>query len=183
MQQHLTQSEAIKNSLMSDLQSRCERIIELEIALDQVRDQYNLAIRNNNNKSQQKKIALLQRNLEQLTQVQRQIIEQNSTLKKEVVISQKLLVSRNDRITELEESLRKCQLVAAQERENFADNLTGLRDRLAEVKSRSNRITSDSSVRIVKPLRGGGGSSSTSSESKPSGLWDRFNSLYNSPSA
>jgi hypothetical protein len=48
-------------------------VVELEIQLDEIREQYNNVIRNSNSKAQQKKMAFLERNLEQLTLVQKQV--------------------------------------------------------------------------------------------------------------
>jgi hypothetical protein len=47
--------------------------VELEIQLDEIKEQYNNVIRNSNSKAQQKKMAFLERNLEQLTLVQKQV--------------------------------------------------------------------------------------------------------------
>src|SRR5581483_11140376 len=63
----------MKKALMRDLQNRCEKVVELEISLDETREQYNNVLRNNNSKAQQKKMAFLERNLEQLTNVQKQV--------------------------------------------------------------------------------------------------------------
>lgn len=134
MQSHIEQFETMKNALMKDLQDRCERVVELEISLDQAREQYNLAIRDGNNKQQQKKMGMLQRNLEQLTQVQRQLVEQNVVLKKDVAMAHKILEARNDRIQSLEMALRDSQGRLGQESEIFETKLTYLRDRLMEVK-------------------------------------------------
>ncbi|VVT46768.1 uncharacterized protein SAPINGB_P001377 [Magnusiomyces paraingens] len=134
MQTNIAQYETLKSSLMRDLQERCERVVELEISLDAAREQYNLAIRNSNTKQQQKKMALLQRNLEQLTSVQRQLVEQNVGLKRDVAMAQKILEARNDRIQDLENALRESQSRLGQESELFESQLTYLRDRLIEVK-------------------------------------------------
>ena len=48
------------------------QVVELEIQLDEIKEQYNNVIRNSNSKAQQKKMAFLERNLEQLTLVQKQ---------------------------------------------------------------------------------------------------------------
>jgi kinesin family protein 5 len=75
-------------------------------------------LRSSNNKQQQKKMAFLERNLEQLTQVQRQLVEQNSSLKKEVAIAERKLIARNERIQSLEVLLQDSQekLTAANHR-------------------------------------------------------------------
>lgn len=134
MQGHIAQYELLKTSLMQDLQERCERVVELEISLDQAREQYNQAIRSSSNKQQQKKVTLLERNLEQLTTIQRQLVEQNVVLKRDVSMAHKILDARNERIQSLETALRDSQSRLTQESETFETKLTYLRDRLLEVK-------------------------------------------------
>lgn len=118
IQQQIVDFDAMKKSLMRDLQNRCERVVELEISLDETREQYNTVLKTSNNRAQQKKMAFLERNLEQLTHVQRQLVEQNSSLKKEVAIAERKLIARNDRILSLEALLGDSQekLTAANHR-------------------------------------------------------------------
>lgn len=118
VQQQIADFDVMKKSLMRDLQNRCERVVELEISLDETREQYNNVLRSSNNRAQQKKMAFLERNLDQLTQVQRQLVEQNSSLKKEVAIAERKLLARNERIMSLESLLQDSQerLTAANHR-------------------------------------------------------------------
>lgn len=109
IQQQMADFDVMKKSLMRDLQNRCERVVELEISLDETREQYNNVLRSSNNKAQQKKMAFLERNLEQLTHVQRQLVEQNGSLKKEVAIAERKLIARNERIMSLEGLLQDSQ--------------------------------------------------------------------------
>jgi kinesin family protein 5 len=117
-QQQIAEFDVMKKSLMRDLQNRCERVVELEISLDETREQYNNVLRSSNNRAQQKKMAFLERNLEQLTHVQRQLVEQNGSLKKEVAIAERKLIARNERIQSLESLLQDSQekLTAANHR-------------------------------------------------------------------
>ena len=85
------------------------QVVELEISLDETREQYNNVLRTSNNRAQQKKMMFLERNLEQLTVVQRQLVEQNSSLKKEVAIAERKLIARNERIQSLESLLQDSQ--------------------------------------------------------------------------
>lgn len=183
LQQQIAEFDVMKKSLMRDLQNRCERVVELEISLDDAREQYNNVLRSSNNRAQQKKMAFLERNLEQLTHVQRQLVEQNSSLKKEVAIAERKLIARNERITSLESLLQESQekltqanhryaysqLVEAIANEtSFEAQLTAVKERLEAAKQGSTRGLSapmDGSggfsfggTRIAKPLRGGGGS-------------------------
>jgi kinesin family protein 5 len=48
-------------------------VVDLEMSLEESRKQYNGVLRNSNNKAQQKRMAFLERNLEQLTSVQKQV--------------------------------------------------------------------------------------------------------------
>lgn len=109
LNKQLADFDSIKKSLMRDLQNRCERVVELEISLDSTREQYNSILRSSNSKQQQKKLAFLERNLEQLTQVQRQLVEQNAQLKKEVAIAERKLVARGERIRGLEALVAESQ--------------------------------------------------------------------------
>jgi len=63
-------------------------------------------------------MAFLERNLEQLTVVQRQLVEQNSQLKKEAAIAERKLATRTERIRNLESLLQDSQekLTAANHR-------------------------------------------------------------------
>lgn len=123
LQKQLSDFDAMKKSLMRDLQNRCERVVELEISLDSTREQYNSVLRSANSKQQQKKLAFLERNLEQLTQVQRQLVEQNAQLKKEVAIAERKLSARGERIHGLEVLLGESQekLMQANHRYVYAD--------------------------------------------------------------
>jgi kinesin family protein 5 len=132
-------------------------------------------------------MAFLERNLEQLTVVQRQLVEQNSSLKKEVAIAERKLIARNERIQSLEHLLQDSQekLTAANHRSvlhryflnelhtysctSFETQLTAVKERLELAKAGSTRGLSDSTPgsfafgggsRIAKPLRGGGGGES-----------------------
>ena len=118
LQQQISDFDLMKKSLMRDLQNRCERVVELEISLDETREQYNNVLRSSNNRQQQKKMTFLERNLEQLTVVQRQLVEQNMSLKKEVAIAERKLIARNERIVSLENLLADSQekLTAANHR-------------------------------------------------------------------
>ena len=189
----LADFDTIKKSLMRDLQNRCERVVELEISLDGTREQYNSILRSSNSKQQQKKLAFLERNLEQLTLVQRQLVEQNTQLKKEVAIAERKLVARGERIRGLEGLVAESQekLMVANHKyvvwhsedseqhtnssaRRFESQLLAVKERLEAAKSGSTRgigptspaanFASNPLGRIAKPLRGGGGGAADGSQ-------------------
>lgn len=122
VQQILAEFDTMKKNLMRDLQDRCERVVELEISLDETREQYNNVLRSSNNRAQQKKMAFLERNLEQLTLIQKQLVEQNSLLKKEVAIAERKLNARNERIQSLESLLQESQEKMAQANHKYVSS-------------------------------------------------------------
>ncbi|KAF9357105.1 hypothetical protein BGX34_009598 [Mortierella sp. NVP85] len=152
MAQQLADFDMMKKAMMRDLQNRCERVVELEISLDETKEQYNNVLRNNNNKAQQKKMAFLERNLEQLTTVQKQLVEQNTALKKQVAINERKLETRNERIDVLEGLLQEAQEKMASQNIKFEAQLQGFRERLEQARSQK---SNNYFPRIAKPLRGG----------------------------
>ncbi|KAI9886620.1 MAG: Kinesin heavy chain [Watsoniomyces obsoletus] len=167
-QQQIAEFDVMKKSLMRDLQNRCERVVELEISLDETRERYNNVLRSSNNRAQQKKMAFLERNLEQLTHVQRQLVEQNSSLKKEVAIAERKLIARNERIQSLEGLLHDSQEKLTGANHRFEAQLAAVKERLEAAKIGAGRglpaggqnggFGGLTGSRIAKPLRGGGGS-------------------------
>ncbi|CAG8439614.1 7902_t:CDS:10 [Acaulospora colombiana] len=134
MAQQLADFDVMKKALMRDLQNRCEKVVELEISLDETREQYNNVLRNNNNKAQQKKMAFLERNLEQLTNVQKQLVDQNASLKKEVAIAERKLLARNERIQALEALLQDAQEKLTSQNQKFEAQLQAVRERLEQAR-------------------------------------------------
>ncbi|KAK9323590.1 P-loop containing nucleoside triphosphate hydrolase protein [Lipomyces orientalis] len=197
VKQQLAEFESIKKSLMRDLQNRCERVVELEISLDEMREQYRSVLKTANaSKSQQKRMAFLERNLEQLTQVQRALVDQNAQLKRELAISERKLHARDERTAGLEMLLQDAQERLAIETQGFETRLGALRERLDDVKAFRKQADGDKSPgssgtmalhgsqRIVKPLRGGGGAmmSVVSGGSSPLGAYFKSGDSENNTS-
>lgn len=67
----------LKAALFKDLENRCQKVVELEMLLDEARDQYQsllVQVKNSNTSALQRKCIFLQKNLEQLTKVQQEVI-------------------------------------------------------------------------------------------------------------
>ncbi|TPX48063.1 hypothetical protein SeLEV6574_g02259 [Synchytrium endobioticum] len=159
-QKQMTDWDTMKTKLMIDLENRCQKVVELEISLDEVREQYNVLMRNSNQKQHQQKMAFLERNLEYLTDVQKQLVEQNSNLKKELVVAERKLAARNDRIENLEHLVTDTQSKLEMQSSKFESELAAMRERLQEARITATAPANTSwtySAKIAKPLRGGGG--------------------------
>lgn len=145
-----------------------DQVVELEIQLDEIKEQYNNVIRNSNNKAQQKKMAFLERNLEQLTLVQKQLVDQNSALKKEAGIAERKLLARNERIQNLEALLQDADRRLSLQNQKFESQLQAVKERLDQARAQKLVASSPLSFgRIAKPLRGGGGVSNATSTIPP----------------
>lgn len=166
MKQQLEDFEMVKRSLMRDLQNRCERVVELEIQLDEMQDINKSMTKNSTaSKGQLKRMAFLERNLDQLTQVQRALVDQNAQLKREVAMNERKLRLRNEKVLALEQSLHATQERLANETETFDRKMSQLIERYDDAKmfrrqaeglGGSSPTSGNANQRIVKPLRGGG---------------------------
>ncbi|KDE06743.1 kinesin heavy chain [Microbotryum lychnidis-dioicae p1A1 Lamole] len=160
MAAQLAEFDTMKKNLMKDLQNRCERVVELEISLDETQEQYKNVLKNSNSKIQQRKMDFLTRNLDQLTAVQKELVEQNSLLKKGCAVAERKLIARNEHIRNLEVALQEAKDKVALESDKFEEKLRLVRARLDHAKEQQQQQpTLNSSLsfgRIAKPLRGGG---------------------------
>ncbi|KAJ7063350.1 kinesin heavy chain [Mycena amicta] len=146
----LAEFDGVKKSLMRDLQNRCEKVVELEIQLDEIKEQYNNVIRNSNSKAQQKKMAFLERNLEQLTLVQKQLVDQNSTLKKEAGIAERKLLARNERIQNLEALLQDADRRLSVQNQKFEAQLQAVKERLDQARAQKNSVKFSAQLRTYR---------------------------------
>jgi kinesin family member 5 len=154
MGQQLAEFDTMKKKLMRDLQNRCEKVVELELSLEETKDQYNSILRNSNTTQQQQKMSFLERNLEQLSNVQKRLVEQNSSLKKQSAVDERKLANRNERIIKLEALLAETQSKMEQQALKFEAQMVDLREKVPKDNNTQWGSWMQSS-RIAKPLRGG----------------------------
>ena len=143
----LREYERLKERLMDGLRERSERVVDLEMALEEMQDQFRVLLQNMDFGAQQRKMAVIERRLEQLMGVQQRLIEQNTTLKRDVALAEKRLASRADTIEELEWRLD------AQNVDEEWDSST------------------EAHARIAKPLRGGGAESTSAATPQTARRW------------
>ncbi|KAJ1722560.1 hypothetical protein LPJ53_003020 [Coemansia erecta] len=163
MAQRIFEYDTMRKSLMRDVQNRCEKIIELEMALDDSRSQVSVLSRRVNNPNQSQRMQLLEKNIAQLTNIQRELVEQNTDLKKRASLSDRKLQARTERIEYLETRLQDLSN-QAEAWKRKAEELQTLR---SHESARTNIQPTGGNVlrfsRIAKPLRGGGGNAQTAS--------------------
>ena len=138
--------------------------------------------------------------------MQRQLVEQNTSLKKEVAIAERKLIARNERILSLEGLLADSQekLTAANHRYvhhshhltllmllSFESQLQAVKERLEAAKVSSRNLAAapqapgafslaSAGARIAKPLRGGGGTAD-GNVNGASGLFSHLTNGDNAP--
>ncbi|KAJ1921509.1 hypothetical protein H4219_000546 [Mycoemilia scoparia] len=169
MAQRILEYDTMRKSLMRDVQNRCEKIIELEMALDESREQVGQLTRRVNNPAQPQRMALLEKNIAQLTMMQKELVVQNTDLKKELSLSERKLTARTDRIQTLEHRLESI----GKERDQIMQKYNELMQQRNLEKSMAgaghygghnagnsynmNYQQNFAYARVAKPLRGGGG--------------------------
>jgi len=190
--QQLAEFDALKAALMRDLQNRCEKVIDLEMSLDESRDQYNQLLKNSSNKALQKKVIFLERNLEQLTSVHQQLINQNAAFKLEIQVAEKKLMARNERIHNLEILLQDCQEKLQKQAQQHEEEIIRMRQQAdnlgAQTQTQEKKLRQGSTVpgqvtpaivagsKIAKPIRGGRKTSTTVSIDRVSATVERQSS-------
>ncbi|KAI8594011.1 P-loop containing nucleoside triphosphate hydrolase protein [Geranomyces variabilis] len=166
MAKELSDFDGMKKKLMQDLKNRCNRVVELEITLEDMKDQYDAATKPSDSAeasaAHAQKMAFLERNLEQLAAVQKNLVEQNTMMKKDLVKSERQLAARNERIANLEGLLHSASTNQDLLNQKYEAQLASMREKLQEARSAAQPNTNPASAwlyssRIAKPLRGGGG--------------------------
>ncbi|KAJ1894922.1 hypothetical protein LPJ66_004899 [Kickxella alabastrina] len=157
MAQRIMEYDTMRKSLMRDVQNRCEKIIELEMALDESRSQVSQLTRRVSNPGQPQRMQLLEKNVAQLTLMQKELVVQNTDLKKQVSLSERKLNARTERIEYLEERIQDVTNQAESWKRKY-EEANAIRSHDASrsaMQPTSNNVLRFS--RIAKPLRGGGG--------------------------
>ncbi|ORZ06015.1 hypothetical protein BCR42DRAFT_337503, partial [Absidia repens] len=85
------------------------------------------------------------------------LVEQNTQLKRDAAISERKLVTRNERIQSLELMLQEAQDNLIYQTQKFEENLQRVRERLEQARAqKSQNVMASNYGRIAKPLRGSG---------------------------
>ncbi|KAJ3162485.1 hypothetical protein HDU86_004967 [Geranomyces michiganensis] len=166
MAKELADFDGMKQKLMQDLKNRCDRVVELEITLEDMKDQYDAIAKPSDSAeasaAQAQKMAFLERNLEQLAAVQKNLVEQNTMMKKDLIKSERQLAARNERIANLEGLLHDASTNQDLLNQKYEAQLASMREKLQEARSPPQQNINSASAwlyssRIAKPLRGSGG--------------------------
>ncbi|KTW26413.1 hypothetical protein T552_02894 [Pneumocystis carinii B80] len=130
----------MKKSLIKEFQERRDKVVDLEISLNEIREQYTNILRNNNVKNQRKKMLCLEKNLEQLIVIQKQLVEQNTSLKRDISIAERKLVVRNERISSLETLLCDAQGKLISQNRAFEKQIQILKERLERIRGKTRKL-------------------------------------------
>ncbi|ORX73964.1 kinesin-domain-containing protein [Linderina pennispora] len=154
MAQRILEYDTMRKSLMRDVQNRCEKIIELEMALDESREQVSQLSHKLGNMSQPQRMSLLEKNVAELTAMQKRLVEQNAELKKRDALAERKLDARQTRIKCLEEHLESTNRQA----EAWKRKTEELKNLLSLEASRPAANAAKQPSAPGSPMRGGGGS-------------------------
>lgn len=151
--------EELKVSLMKDLQNRCEKVVELQINLDEARENYHRLLQNSNHRVLSRKVLYLERSLETLKAAYQESVSQKSTLRIDKQVAEKKCEQKEREIKSLEVSLKeikednralKMQLGSGSAYESYMSSV-GMSGDLHP------RVGLRGGGGVTKSLRGGGG--------------------------
>jgi len=111
LQKQTTKFEGEKQLILKDLQNRVDKVVKLEMDLDESKEKYKglEASMSEGDKSMRRKVNSLERNLEQLTLMYHQLASQKSLLKVDNQVFERKVQRKNEKITELEKQLAKAK--------------------------------------------------------------------------
>lgn len=98
--------EELKVSLMKDLQNRCEKVVELQINLDEARENYHRLLQNSNHRVLSRKVLYLERSLETLKAAYQESVSQKSTLRIDKQVAEKKCEQKDRELKTLETALK-----------------------------------------------------------------------------
>ena len=184
-QRKFEESEQHKLFLLRDLQNRCEKVIDLEVLLDELREKYDNMVAKSSTKVTEHKNTFMERTLEYLKNSHTELVQQTNALKIENQISDKKLSLRDSRIQQLEAQLLSSDeraRVQQEELQKLQDELVSLRAALAARPEPSAVVGRHSppTSRIVRPVRGGGAVADSSNPKPRSGIWSLISSSSSS---
>jgi hypothetical protein len=99
--------EELKVSLMKDLQNRCEKVVELQINLDEARENYHRLLQNSNHRVLSRKVLYLERSLETLKAAYQESVSQKSTLRIDKQVAEKKCEQKEREIKSLEATIKE----------------------------------------------------------------------------
>ncbi|KYQ89437.1 kinesin family member 3 [Tieghemostelium lacteum] len=169
--QKLAEFGVLKEALLCDLENRCQKVIDLELALDEYQDRIvtlteRLKRATKSNTTTDQEVTLIQMKLDEVTAVKHKLVIENINQKN---LTQKALQNLNlskDHISSLEAANKEAQdryykLAVTTEALTLENNrLKSLISDFQQKKHISPSLNEDQVItgaRIVKPLRGGGG--------------------------
>lgn len=137
-----------KNFLISHLENRVKKVIHLEIAIDEIREQYSIleSSLSQDSKEIKNKNEILEKNLEYVTVLYQKSQNVNSDLQLDNSIMQQKYNRTMDKYEDLEIKL-------AQSNEIIEENEKTIRELFEELSEK--KLTNRQSGKIIKPIKGG----------------------------
>lgn len=152
-----------KMMILKDLQNRVDKVVRLEINLDQAQENIRKmeATMGSGDKPLRKKIAQLERNVQQLTLMYHQVVSEKSVIKVDFQVAEKKMQRKEEKILTLEKTMSKLRDQNLQLKTILNKVKTQMKDGKLKTSKRgldSHSMTgATSSSRIVKTIKGGGG--------------------------
>ena len=153
--------EREKDALLKDLQNRCEKVVDLQLELDEQREKNEASSKGSGSKRKQDmRIKYLEDKLEKTLNFHDQVVNERSSLRMELQLAEKKLSIRNDRIAHLEKVLQDTQKQYRAQIEQQNETIKVLQDKNAVYEDQVKHFKNERRAASFQPLHGGGGAGS-----------------------
>ena len=161
--------ESQKDALLGDLANRVEKVIGLEMQLDEVTDKYNtLSNHKPNIKKYTSRIEFLERNLDQVTASFQELHTEVAEMRSALSLSEKKVRMKEERIVELNNQVLEHTRKTKQEADAFVEERSRLNDIISALRYEVEMLKNDQVLqspsvegsKVRRPVRGGGNRSS-----------------------
>ena len=155
-----------KVQILRDLQNRVDKVVGLQMELNEAKEQYRMleSSLTQGDKALKKNTAKLERNLEQITLMYHQVVSEKSVLKVDLQVAEKKIARKEEKVSQLERGMTqlmdqnkklKAILNAAKNAQVVLTRGNGEGVCISKIGGGGSLTGIPSNARIVKPIRGG----------------------------
>ena len=166
MERHVTETKELRNSLLKDLQNKCEKVIDLDMALYEQRLEHQRLMSASSKQKLRKQLQRLEAQHDEQAAGYAELVNEIATHRLEYKLAEKKLAIRNERIENLKAGIKDdkrhikhLKEVTAAEKEKIKNECARIREELNYWKDkylRSAKTFTTSKVRnVVKVIKGG----------------------------
>eukprot|EP01060_Flectonema_neradi_P003014 TRINITY_DN11890_c0_g1_i1.p1 TRINITY_DN11890_c0_g1~~TRINITY_DN11890_c0_g1_i1.p1 ORF type:complete len:807 (+),score=187.98 TRINITY_DN11890_c0_g1_i1:53-2473(+) len=159
MERHVTETKELRNSLLKDLQNKCEKVIDLDMALSEQRQEHQRLMSASSKQKLRKQLQRLEEQYDQQAADRARLESEVNMYRLDFKLLEKRLAIKNERIDNLRNGIDGHKSKLKEEKEKLKNECARIREELHYWKDkylRSAESFTTSKVRnVVKVIKGG----------------------------